>query len=244
MPYEQTVDTDGDALDLGVIGVPLSGRLSPPTSSSYPTKFFPAAKPIWDEVVNLPSIAGLRVDVAWKVAMQEFLDRCETQDVDPYPANTDTTRNEFVQSEVRTGRILIKQFVERVNFFKGLKVRTVYRQYTRTRDGFNIKCWGELYPVRDYPNFREWLVHSPLPRFLTLPNRTYVKPIRPSVNMWVRYVNDSRITIGYTIRVKGTINIPGNKTPTRREVDDFIDQTIFLPAVRAHRFRAVMNRLF
>jgi hypothetical protein len=62
--------------------------------------------------------------------------------------------------------------------------------------------------------------------------------------MWVRYLNESRVTIGFSIEVAGTINIPGKKTPKRKEVDAWIDRMIWLPIVRAHKFEDIRNRLF
>jgi hypothetical protein len=83
-----------------------------------------------------------------------------------------------------------------------------------------------------------------MPRFIPSIGNKYVKVVRPNVVMWVRYINDNKVTIGFSIEVAGTINIPGKKTPKRKEVDKYIDNNIYLPTVRAHRFNDVKNRLF
>lgn len=250
MPYDQTVHpADDGRTDLSIIGVPLSQQRDWPTIAGFPRKFNRLALPMWADVledaefVRQATALGNK-DATWNLAIQEFLQRCEDVGVMPFPGNTDISQNQYVQSYVKRSRLELVNFVERVGMFKRLHVRSVYRQYTRDEEGITFHCWAELFPVLNFPDFRQWLVTSPWPRFIKTVDNKYVKVIRPNVNMWVRYLNDSRITVGYSIKVIGTVNIPGNKTPTRKEVDEYLDRTVWLPIIRAHRFRDVKNRLF
>lgn len=241
---------DKELTDLSIIGVRKAAQNEWPSVAGFPRKFNRQAIPIWTEMLlsedfKRKASAEPTRDEVWHLAIQEFLRLCAESGVYPFPGNTDTTQNEYVQDFVRRARLAIVHFVEKVDFFNGLTVRKVFRQYARTENGLILHCWAELFPLRNYPSFRTWLVTSPLPRFIKTVNNKYVKVILPNhVNMWVRYLNDQRVTVGFSIRVTGTVNVPGNKAPTRQEVDDFLDRTVWLPIARANRFRAVKNRLF
>lgn len=238
---------DKGLTDLSIIGVPTTSQDRWPTVTGFPRKFSSEALPVWKELVesqefksNL-SVWGTK-DLAWHKAIQLFLGACEDKGVFPFPGNTDTTRNEFVQDFVRRGRLALVKFANTSGLFKACKPRKVWREYVRKDTGLVINCWAEMFPVKE-TNFEKWLTTSPSPRFVRVPGR-YQKMVQPNVNMWVRYLNASRVTVGFSIEVTGTINIPGKKTPKRKEVDAFIDRTIWLPIVRAHKFDDVKNRLF
>jgi hypothetical protein len=234
--------------DLSIIGVPNAAQNRWPTLTGFPQKFNKEALVVWKEVVESPDFkAQMKAwgtkDAAWHNAIIQFLSACEDKGVFPFPNNTDTTRNEFIQDFVRRGRISLVNFANESGLFTQVRVRKAYREYVRKDTGLVFSCWAELFPVKD-PNFEKWLTTSPMPRFLKHVDNRYVKVVQPNVNMWVRYLNPARVTVGFTIEVPGTINIPGKKTPKRKEVDSWIDRVIWYPIVRAHRFADVRNRLF
>jgi hypothetical protein len=239
---------DRGLMDLSIIGVPESAQNRWPTVTGFPRKFNPDALGVWKEMVESDEFkAKMRSwgskDLAWHNAIQEFLGLCEDYGVFPFPGNTDTTRNEFVQDFVRRARIKLVSFADESGIFKYMRVKKAFREYVRKDTGLIINCWADVYAIKD-PGFEKWLTTSPMPRFIRHPDQRYMKMVQPNVNMWVRVLNQSRITVGYSIEIQGTINLPGKNTPRRKEVDAFIDRTIWLPVVRAHRFDDVRNRLF
>jgi hypothetical protein len=239
---------DKGLTDLSIIGVPEASQKRWPTVTGYPRKFSSEALCVWKDMVESDEFKqAIKVwgtkDLAWHNAIQMFLSLCEDRGVFPFPNNTDTTRAEFVQDFVRRARLKLVAFADESGVFQHLRVKRAFREYVRKDTGLVINCWAEVYPVRD-PSVEAWLTKSPMPRFIKHPDSRYMKMVQSNVNMWVRWLNTSRIIIGYSIEIHGTINLPGKKTPKRKEVDAWIDRTIWLPIVRAHRFNDVRNRLF
>lgn len=239
---------DKGLTDLSIIGVPEAAQGRWPTVTGFPRKFNPDALCVWKELVESDEFkqqmkAWGTKDLAWHKAIQEFLSLCEEKGVFPFPNNTDTTRNEFIQDFVRRARLKLVHFADESGIFQHMRVKKAFREYVRKDTGLIINCWAEVFAIKD-PGFEKWLTTSPMPRFIRHPDLRYMKMVQPNVNMWVRVLNQSRITVGYSIEISGTVNLPGKKTPKRKEVDAFIDRTIWLPVVRAHRFKDVRNRLF
>lgn len=239
----------GDRLmDLSIIGVPEAGQKKIPNMTSYPQKFDPAGMAVWQEYVSSEEFKTWArgvgdLDQVWHETIKTFLRRCEDQGVLPFKNNTDLTRNEFIQDAFNRSRIMLVRWFDEVGLFERVKVRKAYREYIRNEKGITIRCWAELFPVKD-AGFEEWLRKTPSPRFLKYPDGRWTKMVQPHITVWVKILNASRTIVGYEVKMAGTINIPGKKTPTKKEVNRFIDNTIWFPIVRAHRIDAVKNRLF
>lgn len=247
-PRLETANHDKRLTDLSIIGVPESQHGRMPGVAGFPRKFSLESQKVWTVMVNDAAFkqrckSYVSLDLAWHNAIQEFLTRCEDAGVFPFVNNTDVTKNEFIQDFVRRGRIALVKYLDEVGMFNRVKVKKAYREYLRKDSGLVITSWAELYPVKD-PDFLTWLVKAPLPRFHRLGDNKYSRVVQPNVHVWVRYINASRVTLGFSIEVAGTITVPNKPKPTRKEVDAYIDNTLFLPTVRAHRFACVKNRLF
>ena len=234
--------------DLSIIGVPSAQQKNLPTVTGYPRKFSGEALPVWTKMLQDPVYKNeIRSegdpDKVWHNTIIEFLKRCEAEGLVPFTGNTETTKNEYVFEFVNRSRIDLVAYFDEVGFFERVKIRKAYREYLRNDSMLTIQSWAELTPVKDM-SFEKWLVQVPLPRFHKSVDNRYVRMIQPHIMAWVRYLNPARVTVGFDIQVAGTINIPGKKTPKRKEVDAFIDKTIWLPIVRAHKIDAIKNRLF
>lgn len=234
--------------DLSIIGVPGSYHDRLPGPGGYPSKFNPEALKLWTNLVQdeayrreLRKLNSL--DLAWHNTILKFLSLCDDEGIYPFSNASEATRNEYIQDFVRRGRIHLVQFFNECEMFSHIKVSRAYREYQRRDKGMTIVSWAECFPVKD-PTFEKWLQQSPMPRFLKGVDNRYVKIIQPHVTAWVRCINLNRVTIGFAIEVAGTINVPGKQTPKRKEVDSYMDNRIWLPLIRAHRFDGVFNRLF
>lgn len=233
--------------DLSILGVPESHFGKKPGVYGYPKKFSPEALPVWKEMLCSKEFKkktnNLNLDMSWHIAIQDFLELCETRGVFPFVNSTDISRNEYISDFIRRSRIELVKYFNEIKLFEKVKVKKAYRKYTRKDGGLIVSSWAELFPVHD-PNFESWLTQTPLPRFLKTVNNRWTKQLRPNLQIWVRIINKSRITIGFNIQTAGVISIPGNKSPSRKEVDDYIDDLIFLPIIRSHRFDNLKTRLF
>jgi hypothetical protein len=239
----------GESLtDLSIIGVPTNSQKQLPTLSGYPRKFSPDALPVWTKMLQDPIYRAEtrnqdNMDLAWHETIVEFLKRCEAEGVMPFANNTETTKNEYVFEFVNRARIALVKYYNEVGFFQRVKVRKAFREYVRKDSGLIIRSWANLYTVKDM-EFEKWLTRVPLPRFHKGVDNRFTRMIEPHIMGWVRYLNPANVTCGFEIEVAGTVNIPGKKVPKRKELNAWLDRTIWLPIVRAHRFDGVNNRLF
>ena len=234
--------------DLSIIGVPVAQQKRLPGLAGYPRKFSAEGLSVWTTMLQDPEYKKeIRnkddLDLVWHLTILEFLSRCQDQGVLPFANNTDVTKNEYIAEFLTKARIYCVQFVKECRFFDRVKVRKAFREYTRKDNGLVIRTWAELYVIKD-PTFENWLMTVPMPRFHRQPDNRYTRLIMPHITMWVRYINAARVIVGFDIEVAGTINIPGKPNPSRKAVDKFIDQTIWLPIIRAHRITDIKNRLF
>jgi hypothetical protein len=245
-----TVLSNKDRLtDLSMIGVPEAYQQQIPSITSYPRKFDSVALPVWQKYVSDPEFKAWAraqddLDIVWHETIKNFLKLCETEGVLPFANNTDLTRNEFLQDAFNKSRIMLVQWLDEVGLFERVKVRKASREYIRSDKGMIIRCWADLFPVKNLPEFEDWLKKTPQPRFQKYPDNRWSKLVQPHIMIWVKMLNASRTIVGYEIRLAGTVNIPGKKTPSKKDVDKFIDNTIWYPIVRAHRIAAIKNRLF
>ncbi len=235
--------------DLSIIGVPDQCQKRIPTATAYPRKFESRALSIWQSYVDTPEFKNWArrqsdLDQVWHETIKQFLKLCEEQGVVPFANNTDTTRNEFLENAFSRSRIMLVRWFNEVKLFERVKVRKAFREYVANDKGLLIRSWAELFNVKDLQEFEAWLQQTPSPRFLKYPDNRWTKMVQPHIMVWVKIVNSARIIVGYEIKLAGTINIPGKKTPSKKEVNRFIDNTLWFPIVRAHRINAVKNRLF
>ncbi len=242
------VAVSNNLTDLSIIGVAEEFSSKLPSVYGYPKKFAKEAFEIWRQLVTSNEFRTKcrsfgNINLAWHTAIQDFLSLCEDNGVFPFVNNTDTARNEFVTDFVRRSRIELVRFLNEIKIFEKIRVKKAFREYKRKERGLVIKSWAELYPVED-PTFETWINTFPSPRFLKTVNSKWYKILRPNLVVWIRIINKNRVTIGFDIEVAGSITVPGNKTPSRKEVDNFIDNNIFLPIIRSHRFNNVKTRLF
>lgn len=235
-------------MDLSIIGVPDAYQQKIPTITSYPTKFDQVGLSIWQALVSDPEYKAWArdlqdLDLVWHETIKKFLKRCEEEGVLPFKNNTDLTKNEFVQDAFTKARIQLVHWLNEVKLFERVKVKKAYREYIRNEKGLTIRCWAELFPVKDV-GFEEWLRKTPQPRFLKYPDNRWTKMVQPHIMCWVRILGPARVVVGYEVKLAGTVNIPGKKTPTKKEVNKYLDDYLWYPIIRAHRINAIKTRLF
>jgi hypothetical protein len=234
--------------DLHLIGVPEQMQSRAPNPASFPTKFNGDSRRFWMKLLNDDKFkAELKqyeaIEDKWYRTILKFLDVCEEEGILPFAAVTEQQKNDSVMQYLQNSRHALVKFVNNIGLFEKLKIQKACREFIRKPNGFIVTSWATCKPNLD-PTFEKWLVTAPSPRFTPSTNNMYVKHIQSNLTLWVRYVSKTRITVGYEIHTATPVSIPGKRLPTRKEVDSFIDRTIWLPTVRANRFENVTNRLF
>jgi hypothetical protein len=234
--------------DLSLIGVPEGQQNRAPGIFSYPQKFNGDAAFIWKKMFNdelfkaeLKSID--KPEDQWYRAIMEFLKICGEIGAVPFSNVTQQELNDAVTSSLTSARIALVNFCDGVGLFQRVRPFECCVDYKIKEKGFGLVAWAKSRPVFD-PGFEKWLNLAPNPRFIRSTDLKWVRHIQSNVNVWVRYVNPQRITIGYEIQVASPISVPGKRLATRKEIDAFVDRVIWKPIVRAHRFKDLKGRLF
>lgn len=245
-------DKNEQLTDLSVIGVPPEYQVQWPQVVAYPSKFSDQGFQVWqdllsDERFTHRLMALSSKDAAWHTAIQAFLSECDVLNIEPIQGGTPTAPTAYFRSEVRRGRIFLVDYANKIGLFTKMQIQFAtreMREYIRTDNGFTIYTYARMFPTKD-PTLSTWLTSLPMPRFIKHQRTRMVATIRPNVRMWINCENLSRVYVGQQIDVpNSTIDIPGNRTPTRAEVDAFIDYQIWMPLVRSIRYDNVANRLF
>lgn len=245
-------DKDESLTDLSVIGVPAEYQVMWPQVVAYPAKFSDQGFQVWQDLLSdeqfvhrLQSMQSK--DIAWHAAIQAFLVECERLFIEPIQGGTPTAPTAYFRNEVRRGRIFLVDYANKIGLFTKMQVQFAtrdMREYIRTKDGFIIYSYARMFPVKD-GTLEQWLVSLPMPRFIKHQRTRMIATIRPGVRFWVNCQNLSRVYVGQEIDVpNSTIDIPGNRTPTRAEVDAYLDYQVWMPLVRSIKYDNIPNRLF
>lgn len=238
--------------DLTLIGVPEGLQSRAPSVISFPQQFNKDTRIIWKEVMESEKfknlIARLPTDEQWYQAILHYLNLCEEKGFMPFSSNTtQQDKNDAAITYLTSARIAMVKFANSIGLFDKEKDRIrlykAVRDYVRRENGFSVVSWAYSRPILD-PTFEKWLMQAPSPRFIRSTDLKLVKMIQPNCHMWVKYINSTRITVGYEIQIGTAVSVPGKRLPTKKEVESFIDRNIWLPIVRSHRFKGVGGRLF
>lgn len=235
--------------NLSLLGVPESLQGRTPGVMSYPDKFNPDARWIWkkmfekDDYFKLEIKAEENIDLQWRMAIVEFLRRCEQVGAVPFANVTQQELNDAVITSLTAARTYLKSFVDGIGLFDRIRLDTVSREYHIKERGTSVHSWATCKPIKD-PTFEKWLTTKPNPGLVMSTSQKYTRLLQSNLLFWVRYVNSTRITVGFEIQVASPISVPGKRLATRKDIETFMSRTIWLPIVRAQRFKGLKSRLF
>lgn len=233
--------------DLHMIGVHEYFQQRAPSNQSFPQEFNPQTKDVWvgllsDEDFKRELRSLPHLDDKWMLAMRRFLSMCNERGLTPRFDITDQALNDHVIRFLQHARIKMCDFAQRTGLFSRVRIASTFRDYSLSHSSFTVNAWARCRTVLD-PGFEAWLRKAPLPRFQLRGNSTYYRVVEPNISFWVRYLNTTQVSIGYTVKCPSKVSVPGDRYANRKEVDAYLDK-IWLPIVRSHRFIQLPLRLF
>lgn len=248
---EQVIETAAPSLmpDLSIIGVSEQDQSRYPTKSSFPKRFNADAFKVWQKLVESEDVQTFIVENSdksrvWDYCIMQFITRCGEEGVVPFGKASEQQKTETVIEHFRLSRIKVVDFFKRVSMFDKVRVSKTYRTYVCTPGQTVVKTWAELRPVND-PTFESWLTKAPEPHFVRGTGSRYFKQLQPNLLVYVDYISPMRVKLGFEIQAgSGVMIATKRKTPTKKEVEKYMDSTVWLPIVRSHRFLGMNNRLF
>jgi hypothetical protein len=200
----------------------------------------------WSEAVNntvRPKGSTLRW---WARVINAYIKLCRERDVFAF-ANDGEGRNSYLEDLMIRARQDFVRFCQKVKFFDGIKIRSTERQATAGPNGVTIKVWANS--TVDDPLFVNWLRNLPVPYQWSRQQKRfnyYEHRLSPVLTLWVEFTNHTAIDtykIGYDVNLPGFPSIPNNPLPSRKEVEEFVLEVLWLPLLRANRPFSMDHRL-
>lgn len=232
-------------INLSALGVPLQEQRGVPDIYSIPMQCNPSADKIWREAVS-----GVKAEdpaTAWSQAIKKFIDLCSKADV--FPFQEQKTNNDKIYNELVTARHTLVKFMNKHEIYKAFKPRRVQLKVTMLAQGFVIKGEARADLLEKDPKlihtfgvFDNMGLRKAGPGHAAIWQRNLGQGVRFFVaNEGARMTN--RWSFGYEIAVPVFPSIPGNYTPSNKELETFVLDIIYASIVRSIRPFGVMNRL-
>lgn len=223
-----------------------------PTKELFPRTLNPKGRPSWEGMFEgkdpyTQVQENLKNDEAWHTYILEYTKRARKANVPPFSYESVNLNNDLLVMDLMSSRRHLVRFVNKYNFFSKFYIRTIHRHYDFNDDNMVIDVKADLWPNTVDPTLEDWIRSIQGPRMLRSPeaSRLYKKELPQGPTIWLRFINSSRIQLGYTIRVERLPVIVGlTRLPTKAIMTQFMEQNIWLPIVRTYRFQGAKFRLF
>jgi hypothetical protein len=223
---------------LSNLGIPPLDQARVPTEDTFPLAFNPNNRSLWGAAIQNLTL-GPDPMTDWGFALKEYVRLCAQRGVYPFQ-NFHESRNDDISDYLRERRRAFVKFVNRVNLFETIKIRSTHRRVTVTEKGFVLTVYAKT--LNTDPSFIKWLREIPMPRFdLIRHNGRYKKHIPGTSGLEIFVENDGadnmhdRWIIGYDIICPMFPDLPTNHTPSKAELERFILDILWMPLLRSMR---------
>lgn len=213
-----------------------------PTSTSFPKSFNQGNQHIWDSALTYIEPHMSVVD-AWHAAIHAYIDNCVAQERYPF-SNFKQTVNDLISEELTKGRRMVVKFLNRNGLLNHITILRTARKVCTHSKGFVLRVEAPI-RIRDeglIPN----LTHIPMPGFGPQRDGVFYRKLSSTVTMYI-YNEGVRLSqrwhLAYEISVDNYPHIYTNHTPNKAEIQQFINDIIWMPILRGNRPRGGHHRL-
>jgi hypothetical protein len=230
---------------LSNIGVHPHDQARAPTAEGFPSGLNQNNAPEWAQAVQ--SYRKVKTVLGnWASCLREYVDLCGKRGLFPF-ANTGEGRNSHIEDLLLKARQDFVRFVNKFKFFEAIHIRSTHREAVATDQGFVLTVYAKA-RIED-PSFVQWLERLPQPytwsRVHESRNR-YHKDLSPNLCIWVEnetYDMPERWHVGYDINIPVFPAIPNNPMPSRKEIEEFALEVLWMPLIRSMRPISMDHRL-
>ncbi len=242
-------ERNSGASELAILGIDVAQGL--PSLSNFPQGFNKQAFYIWEDILNSAEFRyrskGRTNYQVWRTMIHTYFRECQVLGEFPFRTAIQQHRNDIVASFMQRSRRRVTKFFNDSEFFTRATPRRARRSYRFTKSEFILEASLTLWSFD--PTFRQWLTTSPLPRFVNTgssPNHKFERELfSPAIKVWVDFRNNQEATVGYTITCGTVPAWPSmTKPPTSLQLEEFVERTFWVPAVRANRIEGINNKFF
>lgn len=247
-----TVKSFTDHVELSLLNIDGS---KDPSLNNFPSKFSTAGRRVWAELLESPQYAKAKLsfksrDDDWTWMLRAYLRLCGKAGVMAFKGSSEQSKVDAVTAFLATARRRAIKYFDDIGFFEKTKLFLTSREYGVYSDHFVVVTRAQLLPIRD-PTFTDWLCsHPPGPLFRpTGVAGQFVKSLFNNIDSGVTFefngVYMVRPMLTMTMQCQTPIAYSHTRDlATEQSAQAFAEQTIWMPLVRAHRFRNANNRLF
>lgn len=228
---------------LPTLGVPSDQRMNSPTKNTYPNAFNYQAKSLWEKSLPEKSLGSPSED--WDYAITTFLALCCKEGVFAFSNSFSQSQNDAIMVHLTSKRRDLVKFFNRTEMLTKTRIRRVTSRAIMASEGLFIVVTAPV-SLRD-PSFGKWILQAPLPRFdVVREGNRWRKNISSDCDLYVYNEGanmSQRWFIEYQIRSRILPSIPGNRTPSKRDLEFFALNTIWNPILKSHRPDGMTHRL-
>lgn len=227
------------------LGVPPLEQGRPPTVEGFPSGLNGNNKAQWQQAVHemVPSSDSFR---DWGLTLRRYVELCEEFGVFPFQ-QVHQSHNDQIVEMLQEARRQFVYFANKNQFFSKIKIRSTHHKVTITDKGFNLVVYAKA-RIED-PTFLKWLEHLPLPfrfPFIRSDSNRHTKVISDTLSIFVEnstYDLPERWLVGYEISIPFYPDLPNNELPSRKEMERFVLDILWMPLIRSMRPKGLNHRL-
>lgn len=225
------------------LGITAIQQARTPTPDTFPLTFNPNNKSLWQQAVYELVPSDPVID--WVTTIQRYVALCETRGTYPFQS-VQQSRNDQISDFLRDSRRAFVKFIDRTDFFAGVKLRTTDRKVVITDKGFVLTVSATA-NISD-PSFEKWLIEMPFPRFdLVKKEGRHWKTLQTGLRMFAYRDHGSnspeRWVVGYEITCPIYPDLPDQHLPSKQQLEKFVLDILWMPHLRAMRPKKMLHRL-
>lgn len=229
---------------LSNLGIDPFQQARPPTADVFPLAFNPNNKGLWVRALENTK-AYPDIMEWWGHAIHKYVDLCAEHSVFPFQDIHQAANDQITSYLLERRRVFVK-FVDQTDFFHSMYLKSTHRKVVATDSGFSLAVYADA-QIKD-PTFVKWLLESPLPRFThDLANRRYVKQLMNGLAIFAyNQYNEAmseRWEVGYEIDCPMFPEVPTNNLPSKKEIEEFVLEVLWMPLLRSMRPLKALRRL-
>jgi len=231
--YVETANTQ-----LSLLGVSDYYQTKNPSKLSCPAKF--KATNIWKAMFdNRDFVTHLeQSNDKWNYAISVYLKICHDQGETAFKDEGDRTTNNRISEYLMTARRIVVKYLDSTGILDKYSLRFPERGYVFKDNGFMIinravvRNFGDAIQLTDY-------IKSV--GFTRTGDGRFHKVLNSAIRVHFKITNGINAIISYEIKVHSTPYVP-LKRLSRIKMNNWVSHYLWLPAVRANRFKTLKNR--
>ena len=244
------VKASTQGIDLYLLGVDEKWHNSNPSASSFPSRFNPQALSVWTTMLKSEEyfqlVKGKDNKQRWSIAIQTFIKQSSTEGFDPFGSELTRVDNNAIISYLTNARNKVASFIDSVDLFDVVTGKDPWTDITPRAVGFKLRCNIALSWSGTAEDLRKYLTHRSVgfTPFSTSEGSVLYKFVDSTVRLYCKIISRNRATLYYEIAVSSEVYFPAHQKKTKKAYLEYLESTLWRPAIKARRMKNLGFKLF